>query len=166
MTIYYNTMDPPYNCFSNFSSHAFVLDGHWWRTAEHYFQAQKFIGTEHFETIRCSATPEDAAQLGQDRTRPLRPHWRQVKEEVMLRCVLRKFQVHSGIRAILLQTGQRPIVEDWHGDFYWSCGADGSGKNRMGHMLMIVRGILSREEEHPLPVGDPARTVMIDQTPM
>lgn len=37
--------------FSNFSAHGFELDGKWWPTSEHYFQAQKFVGTPHMEEI-------------------------------------------------------------------------------------------------------------------
>ena len=46
MTIYfYGADEVPYGCFSNFSDHGFDLDGVWWPTSEHYFQAQKFAGT-------------------------------------------------------------------------------------------------------------------------
>ena len=35
-----------YGCFSNFAHYGFELDGKWWMTSEHYFQAQKFYGTQ------------------------------------------------------------------------------------------------------------------------
>lgn len=146
MTIYYNTENAPYNCFSNFSPHGIELDGQWWSTVEHYFQAQKFAGTHHVDVIRCAQTPLEAAQLGQERTRPLRHGWRQIKEEIMLKGVPRKFQTHADIRAVLLGTGNQWIVEDWPHDYYWSNGADMSGKNRMGHTLMVVREILRKAE--------------------
>ena len=38
-----------YGCFSNFSKHGFELDRKYWPTSEHYFQAQKFAGTEYAE---------------------------------------------------------------------------------------------------------------------
>ena len=142
MAIYYNTDDEPYNCFSNFSAHPIELDGLWWPTAEHHYQAQKFVGTGHVEDIRHAKTPGDAAQMGLDRNRPLRPGWRKIKEEIMLKCVLHKFRTYADLRAILLGTGDELIIEDWPHDYYWSCGADGSGKNRMGHILMKVRQIL------------------------
>lgn len=159
MTIYYNTDDAPYNCFSNFSPHSFELDGLWWPTSEHYFQAQKFVGTHYLEVIRQAPTPLAAAQLGQDRARPLRQGWRQIKEEIMFNCVLHKFQIHADIRAILLSTGNRLIVEDWPHDYYWSCGADMSGKNRMGYILMRVRETLrmSHQAHHAPARVDPSR---------
>lgn len=38
--------------FSNFAAFPIKLDGKTWPTTEHYFQAQKFAGTEHAEAIR------------------------------------------------------------------------------------------------------------------
>ncbi len=73
MTIYfYSTREKPYGCFSNFSRHGFELDGAWWATSEHYFQAQKFVDTDRawFEKIREVKTPKEAAKMGRDRSHP------------------------------------------------------------------------------------------------
>ena len=52
MAIYfYSTRDHPYGCFSNFAPYGFDLAGQWWRTSEHYYQAQKFAGTPYANTI-------------------------------------------------------------------------------------------------------------------
>ena len=143
MTIYfYSTRERPYGCFSNFSPHGFTLDGAWWPTSEHYFQAQKFAGTAHAEAIRQARTPREAARLGRDRRQPLRPDWEQVKDDVMRRAVRRKFEEHADIRAVLLATGDAVIVENAPSDYYWGCGADGSGQNKLGQILMEVRDSL------------------------
>jgi N-glycosidase YbiA len=126
-----------------------MLDGKWWPTSEHYFQAQKFAGTPHEEEIRLTKKPNDAARKGRDRSRPLREDWEQVKDDVMRRAVLAKFRSHPDIREILLSTGDQLIVENAPGDFYWGCGADGSGKNRLGQILMEVREILRNENKCP-----------------
>jgi ribA/ribD-fused uncharacterized protein len=52
MTIYFYGTRDRYGCFSNFSPHGFELDGVYWPTSEHYFQAQKFAGTPHVDQIR------------------------------------------------------------------------------------------------------------------
>jgi N-glycosidase YbiA len=143
MIIYfYSPREQPYGCFSNFSRHGFELDGLWWPTSEHYFQAQKFAGTPHAEEVRQARTPKEAAAMGRDRSRPLRPDWEAVKDDVMRRAVRRKFEAHEDIRAILLATGDELIVEKAPKDYYWGCGADGSGKNRLGQLLMEVRASL------------------------
>ncbi|MDJ1176175.1 NADAR family protein [Roseofilum capinflatum] len=142
MTIYfYSTREKPYGCFSNFSAHGFTLDELWWPTSEHYFQAQKFVTTDAawFEKIQTAKTPKDAAKMGRDRTHPLRKDWEQVKEEIMLRGVLQKFTTHEELQQILLQTGEEEIVENSPIDYYWGCGKDGSGQNRLGVILMQVR---------------------------
>ncbi|AFZ58461.1 NADAR family protein [Anabaena cylindrica FACHB-243] len=139
MTIYfYNTRDQ-YGCFSNFSSHGFILDDLYWFTSEHYFQAQKFIGTPHLQQIRLVKTPKDAAKMGRERTRPLRSDWEQVKDDIMRKALLCKFSTHADIRDILLDTGNEELVENSPIDYYWGCGSDGSGKNMLGIILMEVR---------------------------
>jgi ribA/ribD-fused uncharacterized protein len=146
MTIYfYSNREEPYGCFSNFSYHGFELDGAYWPTSEHYFQAQKFPETPHCEQIRQARTPKDAAKMGRDRSRPLRKDWEQVKDDIMRKAVLRKFETHAEIREILLATGDEEIVENAPGDYYWGCGKDGSGKNMLGQILMEVRDILQKK---------------------
>lgn len=146
MTIYfYVEREVPYGCFSNFSAHGFMLDDLYWRTSEHYFQAQKFVGSIYLEKIRELKAPKDAANMGRNRALPLRSDWEQVKDAVMRRAVLQKFQSHEDIREILLATGDELLVENAPGDYYWGCGKDGSGKNKLGEILMDVRGVLRAE---------------------
>ncbi|GAX37902.1 NADAR family protein [Nodularia sp. NIES-3585] len=142
MTIYFYTAREQYGCFSNFSPHGFELDNLYWYTSEHYFQAQKFIGTFNVEQIRLVKTPKDAAKMGRERSRPLRQDWEKVKDDLMRKAVLRKFETHQDIKQILLATDNQEIVENSPIDYYWGCGSDGSGKNMLGMILMEVREIL------------------------
>ncbi|MBD2457889.1 NADAR family protein [Nostoc sp. FACHB-87] len=146
MTIYFYSTREQYGCFSNFSDHGFVLDDLYWYTSEHYFQAQKFVGTFHLEKIRLVKTPKEAAKMGRERSRPLRQDWEQVKDSIMKKAVLCKFTTHTDIREILLSTGNDEIVENSPIDYYWGCGADGSGKNMLGIILMEVRDIIRAED--------------------
>ncbi|MBZ0306306.1 MAG: NADAR family protein [Anaerolineae bacterium] len=147
MTIYfYSAKEHPYGCFSNFSPHGFELDGHYWHTSEHYFQAQKFAGTPHEEEIRQATSPKIAANRGRSRQRSLRRDWESVKDDIMRKAVLRKFLTHADIRAVLLATDEEDIVENAPSDYYWGCGADGSGQNKLGKILMEVRTVLKNQE--------------------
>jgi len=142
--LFYSNRDNPYGCFSNFSRHPFELDGRRWPTSEHYFQAQKFQDWADAEDVRRARSPKEAADIGRDHSRALRRDWENVKDDVMRRAVLRKFETHDDIRQILLDTGDESIVENAPGDYYWGCGADGSGKNMLGTILMEVRETLRR----------------------
>jgi ribA/ribD-fused uncharacterized protein len=128
-----------YGCFSNFSRHAIHLKGKRWRTSEHYFQAQKFAGQPDEEEIRNAEKPSLAASMGRDRKRPLRRDWESVKENVMLEALRAKFTQHEDLKVILLGTGDAVLVENTAKDSYWGDGGDGSGKNRLGQLLMKVR---------------------------
>lgn len=148
MTIYfYGADEVPHGCFSNFSGYGLDLDGCWWPTSEHYFQAQKFIGTRHADLIRRARTPLRAAELGRDPSKPLRRDWERVKDDVMRRGVAAKFRTHDGIRDILLSTGDEEIVEDTTTDHYWGRGRTGTGKNMLGRILMRTRGRLRTEAD-------------------
>ena len=97
--IHFCRLDDEYGEFSNFAPFPIELEGKSWPTAEHYFQAQKFAGTEHAEAIRCARSPMIAARMGRSRQRPLRPDWEAVKDAVMREGVWAKFTQHPALPA-------------------------------------------------------------------
>ncbi|MEM9136433.1 MAG: NADAR family protein [Cyanobacteria bacterium P01_F01_bin.42] len=156
MTIYFYKADEPYGCFSNFSPHPVVMDQLRWPTSEHYYQAQKFVGTTDAqlgEVIRQATTPEAAAALGRDCSRIVRADWEQVKCDVMYAVVRVKFQSHLEIQSLLLATGEQLLIENSPTDFFWGCGRDHNGKNHLGQILMRVREecrVACNQEKAPL----------------
>lgn len=134
-----------YGCFSNFSRHPVFLKGKRWPTSEHYFQAQKFAGEPDEEEIRQANKPMLAASMGRDRKRPRRRDWESVKEQVMMDALRAKFTQHEELTAILLGTGDAVLVEHTANDDYWGDGGDGSGKNRLGVLLMRLRAELAEQ---------------------
>jgi N-glycosidase YbiA len=69
VVFFYSTKDA-YGEFSNFVAFPFEIDGRVWLASEHYFRAQKFVGTEHEELIRTTPSPMTVAKIGRDRKRP------------------------------------------------------------------------------------------------
>ena len=137
--INFYTTTGEYGCFSNFSRHPIFLKGKRWPTSEHYFQAQKFAGTEHEEEVRKCKTAREAANMGRSRKLPLRRDWEGVKDQIMLEAVRAKFTQHEDLKEILLGTGDAKLIEHTENDSYWADGGDGSGKNRLGQILTQVR---------------------------
>jgi hypothetical protein len=133
----------PYGEFSNFSAHPVTLKGKVWPTTEHYFQAQKFAGTEHEEAVRNAKTPSMAAKLGRSRSLPLRADWESVKEDVMREALRAKFDQHPKLKTLLLSTEDAQLIEHTRNDRYWADGGDGTGKNRLGILLMELRAQLT-----------------------
>jgi ribA/ribD-fused uncharacterized protein len=139
MSILFYVPNDKYGFLSNFSPHGIEMNGAWYPTVEHYFQAQKFGDENYCEKIRTARTPRDAKNLGRTREFPLRADWEEVKDEVMYQACLKKFQTHDEIRAALLRTKNEKLIENAPSDYYWGCGANGTGKNRLGEILMRVR---------------------------
>jgi len=140
---------------------------------QHYFQAMKFAGTPHEEEVRRAKSPGDAAALGRNRSLPLRRDWEEVKEgawfsvrvcvslwrESLMDCdcdcdwlgimeevLLAKFTQHAELKQTLLDTGDATLVEHTENDSYWGDGGDGSGRNRLGILLMKVRERIRTEQ--------------------
>jgi ribA/ribD-fused uncharacterized protein len=136
--LFYRTADA-YGAFSNFAAYPIAIDGRLWPTSEHFFQAQKFTRDEDREAILAERSPMRAAQLGRDRSRPVRADWDDVRDEVMLAALRAKFTQHAELRALLLDTGDAELVEHTANDRYWADGGDGTGRNMLGKLLMQVR---------------------------
>ncbi|WDE01691.1 NADAR family protein [Thalassomonas actiniarum] len=143
-TIYFFNKEDKYYQLSNFAGFGFVLDGHKWRTMEHYFQAMKFEGTEQFDKILNCGSPKQAKDLGQSRAVPIRRDWDAVKEEIMLAGLREKFKKPE-LKAVLLGTGKKELVENSPFDKYWGIGPKGNGKNRLGVLLMQLRNEIRSE---------------------
>ncbi|WP_170331759.1 NADAR family protein [Ruegeria arenilitoris] len=145
-TIYFYAQTDAYSEFSNFAPFGVSVEDQWWRTVEHYFQAQKFHNAEYRERIRLSNKPKDAKALGMTRKIPLRDDWEEVKDQIMLEAVRIKFKTHVDLKVLLLSTGDAQIVENAPMDSYWGCGPDGNGLNKLGEILMHVRDELRQKE--------------------
>ena len=117
-----------------------------WPTTEHYFQAQKFPDTQHEEDIRLLNSPMIAARAGRDRKKPLREDWETVKDAIMTEAVRAKFTQHPRLRELLLSTGDAHLIEHTRNDSYWGDGGDGSGKNKLGLILIEIRTELRKEQ--------------------
>lgn len=147
MAVYFYKINEEYGCFSNFAHYGFTVNGKWWSTSEHYFQAEKFNGTSYEEKIRLLESPMMAADLGRDRTLPLRKDWEDVKDDIMRKAVFEKFSQNSEIQRILIQTGVQEIIERTTSDYYWGCGTNGDGKNVLGQILMEIREKLNKRTD-------------------
>lgn len=155
----------PYFEFSNFYPVKVKMGGLSYPTSEHAYQAAKFLGPkatprhrEYAEVIRLINTPGKAKILATQKCvggykwktdlnpaiieysdLKLRSDWEEVKNDVMRKIVRAKFSRNSKLRVLLLSTGNALIQENSPRDYYWGIGADGSGSNWLGLILMEVR---------------------------
>ena len=142
---FYNRGEPYYE-FTNFYPCTVIIDGISWPTTEHYFQAQKFVGTPYLKKIRKLPNARDAFQLSRDPHVAIwqRPDWDSVKDDIMLKALRVKFSdcCNTQLRDKLRGTHEKILIEHTSNDSYWGDGGNGSGKNRLGELLMQVRNEL------------------------
>jgi hypothetical protein len=130
-----------YRFLSNFYESPMCIHGFWWKTNEHFYQANKALHDEDFERILNSDSPKDARRLGRIIT--IRPTFDRDKDRIMMIGLMAKFS-DPYLADRLYATGNRTIIEgNWHNDKYWGvCLKTGFGLNKLGKMLMEVREIL------------------------
>ncbi len=145
MVIYFYKVNDSYGDFSNFSPHPIYCEEKCWLTVEHYYQANKFKNSPNqwlIDKIHSVQTPAEAAAIGRNLDYKIRSDWEEVKQNIMEKAVLIKFQTHFDLQKILLETGEEIIIENSPRDYYWGCGKDGTGRNELGKILMKVRAKL------------------------
>jgi ribA/ribD-fused uncharacterized protein len=129
---------------SNFSPHGFQeLNGAYWKTNEHYFQAAKTKHPEWRYKIWKADSAWKAKEYGN--LAPLIKGWDYRKLMVMLRGLEMKFTQHEDIAKKLKSLEGYYLIEGntWH-DNYWGdciCAAcqNTKGQNNLGDLLMVLR---------------------------
>lgn len=152
--IRFSRADLEYGFLSNLHPEPFEYGGRSYLSAEHCFQAQKFAGTEYEQKICIQDNPVLARELAMRPEQEPRKDWDEVKEDAMRDSLRAKFRANGELRRRLLATGDTPLV-DHEGDKYWGDNGDGTGRNRMGIILMEVRDELRQEFPNDSPQPAP-----------
>lgn len=142
-----------FSCFeyheNDFLSNGFVvnfmLEGLPWKTAEHYYQADVYFGTDYERVIGCAATAREAQQLAK---MPEGKRYRKKRAAhpvfIMLRAVAAKFCLSGQLDLIqqLLNTKNEFLIASFDPHKYWGEGKNGKGRNHLGRILMAIRAVL------------------------
>ena len=147
MPIHFYDLNEPFEEFCNWYPAPIELDGRTWPTIEHYFQAQKYVFDQaHFKCISQLTDPAETISYSRTHSSAVRPDWHDVKNEVMLKACVAKFQQHPKLKELLLSTGDSMIIEHTADDSYWGDGGDGTGRNQLGITMMLARTTIINEE--------------------
>lgn len=128
-----------YGEFSNFALFPVFVDGEWWTTSEHYYQAHKYDKPELMKWVQDAPTPMEAANHGREDKEPKRADWEERKDEYMEKAVQDKFMRYPSLQKLLLSTGNARLYEHTGNDCYWGDCGDRTGKNKLGLLLEKIR---------------------------
>ncbi|MEV4417688.1 NADAR family protein [Catellatospora sp. NPDC049609] len=148
-------------CLSQWWPAAFTVDGQRFATAEHYMMWRKatlFGDTATAARILSAGHPQEAKGLGREVRRFDQAAWERERYAVVLAGSVAKFGQDPALRAYLLGTGQRVLVEASPVDAVWGIGLsardDGAwdprrwrGLNLLGFALMEARELLAGTDQ-------------------
>lgn len=131
-----------YAFLSNFYPAEVEYEGMTYPSNEAAFQAAKCLDPEDRIPFTEQTNPAAAKRMG--RKVSLRPDWERVKTGIMEDIVRAKFTAHPDLARQLTATGEMPLIEGncWHDTFWGVDSATGKGENRLGQILMKIRGEL------------------------
>ncbi|GHF11828.1 MULTISPECIES: NADAR family protein [Streptomyces] len=140
-------------CFSQWWPSPFTVDGTVYATAEHWMMAGKarlFGDAEAEAAALAAAHPQQAKAAGRSVRGFDEEQWRRHRFELVVQGSVHKFAQHPELRAFLLGTGDRVLVEASPLDRVWGIGlaadderaqdpAQWRGLNLLGFALMEAR---------------------------
>ena len=155
--------------FSNFCPSRFYLDGHFYDSVEMYFQSKKFLDEEYASIIRSADSPMKTKLLGtqnenfrfsgkwvvnkvsdkrkindvireyKEKGIKIRDGWDDLKVDIMYEGLIEKFGQNKNLCSKLVKTMNAELIEVNPRDYFWAEGANGTGQNMLGVLLMKVR---------------------------
>lgn len=129
-----------YGEFSNFSDFPFVCEDMYWRTSEHYYQAQKFDkNSKTFNQIQKAKTPTIAKEIAQSNQDTINTNWDKQKIPFMYNALISKFSQDNTLKELLLSTNSKYIIDKTENDEFWGSGENHNGDNILGRLLMHTR---------------------------
>ncbi len=132
-----------YRWLSNFWPVKVSVYGEEYPSVEHAYQAAKSLDAEVRKSIQKCPAPKDAKKIG--RLIEIRKDWEQVKIKIMYYLLKQKFS-DVILKQKLIDTGNKVLVEgnNWDDHFWGIC--NGSGKNILGRLLMMIRNNILKEK--------------------
>ena len=128
---------------SNSSDFAVISDDIRYPTAEHLFQASKFLPhrPDLANKVRKAGNPLDAIKIARKFSEDVKPGWIRegINVQTMRNVLLLKFTQHSNLKEALLETGDANLVNDSPNDAFWGATSDRRGRNELGKALISVR---------------------------
>lgn len=141
------------SCFSQWWTAAFTIDGITYPTAEHYMMAEKarlFNDEAAEKNILKAKSPAEAKKIGRQVVGFEQKRWEENRFNIVVKGNYAKFAQHPALKAYLINTKQRVLVEASPVDKIWGIGLDKTsefatvppkwrGLNLLGFALMEVR---------------------------
>ncbi len=127
--------------FDNFSSFGIIMEGEFYPTVEHAYQAGKFFKSapEIAEKIKRCLSAHEAQKIANANKDKQAEEWDEIKVDYMEKLLRLKLEQNPYVKQKLLQTKDYLICEDSPKDAFWGIGANRDGQNQLGKLWMKLR---------------------------
>ncbi|MBL4838957.1 MAG: NADAR family protein [Kordiimonadaceae bacterium] len=139
MAIFFNTRTETHPEFRTTSAHSITLGDEQWPTVEHYVLAQRFECKNLQAEVRSAPYAFEAKALARQHPNALRNDWEKIRDDVMETAIREKFKQHPCLQHKLAATEGQELIEASACSNYWGAGSNGTGKNKLGRILMKIR---------------------------
>ncbi|TAP39203.1 NADAR family protein [Alteromonas sp. KUL49] len=127
------------NPLSTCSAHPILLEDENWLTCEHYVQAKCLRSVSQGTKVASLPTGEKAYSYGKAWYRRKIEAYNTTAPILMKRALYIKVQMYEEVKAALLATEERLIIETSQYDYFWGIGRDQRGLNHIGKAWMDIR---------------------------
>jgi ribA/ribD-fused uncharacterized protein len=146
---FYRASEKPYGAFSNLYRRPIEFEGEVFATSEHAYQAGKARKPEVRKWLLAAPSPALLAMAAHGLYYwDIAPGWSKTKFDRMREVLRAKFTQHADLKDLLLSTGEARLVEsatvDNEVNRLWG-EVNGTGRNKLGILLMEIREDLRRE---------------------
>lgn len=137
--VYFYT--PQFYALDNFSAFTVTIWGKTFMTAEHAYQWKKFAisNMSIADLIYIAPSPCDTKLIADQYRNLISKEWDKVKLGYMEEILRAKYSQHEKVQVLLMETGEREIIENSPTDTFWGIGADENGQNHLGRLWMKIR---------------------------
>lgn len=146
--IYFNRNTLYFSCFASDFPLPVEFNNRIWKSAEHYYQAQKFSQTPGlqgvpsvYEAVFNASTPDEARAIAeQNLSREDKKFWSRASRRFMFKAESLNYKFHprSEIRQLLYATENLELINE-SSNLFWGARRDTGGGNLLGKALMQMR---------------------------
>ncbi len=144
-SIYFFT--PRFYAFDNFSAYAVEVWGMKFPTSEHAYQWRKYKDTYPELALEIfNATSAYKTKKIADANRDKVLSTQNEKIQFMETILRAKTEQHEKVRKLLLESGEKTIIENSPDDEFWGIGS-GNGQNMLGKLWMKIRDEIKNQDK-------------------
>jgi ribA/ribD-fused uncharacterized protein len=134
------THDNQYSWLGPSSNHSVTINNTLWLTAEHYYQAERFICfPDLYQQVKDAKSTEEVYWFINEFASLTQRQWKLNRLKIMEKALRAKFDQHPSLKDELMKTEKIELVCTTYNHPYWGHDPDALELNLLGEIVMSLR---------------------------